>query len=434
MMNKIAAAVLGLGFLWSGGTAHAYIYNERMCSYGAASPLWNVGSTMAVDFTAGAAMSASGTSVVPVDFYLSPTSTVTSSSIFLKTSLKATITSPGPSCSAMAHDTLSLPATTNGSCFALGNYYLIAKTGTSQLASLQGIQAVGHPTITGFSPLTAPVGGLVTLTGTSFDSQTAVFFNGVAAARSILNATTLVAQVPSGATTGKIRVSRAGSTTTFCNLPQTSSATFTVDPYCLSSASYNSYGAIDYVASSEFTNNTIGLGTCPNYTNNTPYVVAATAGQVGKEIDIQFGSCGQPNYEKLFKMYVDWNGDNDFTDPGEFLIDAPSVSSDVLYTITLNIPTTVLPGTKRMRFIVAVHDDAGTNPESVFSCGAYNFGETEDYLLNIAPAPAFASNARASEQPHAELTVSRGEESPSVRFETDATSIPALRFTLPGQP
>ncbi|MDC0714347.1 hypothetical protein POL68_38185 [Stigmatella sp. ncwal1] len=53
MVKKLAAAVLGLGFLWSGGTAHAYIYNERMCSYGAASPIWNVGSTMVVDFNGG---------------------------------------------------------------------------------------------------------------------------------------------------------------------------------------------------------------------------------------------------------------------------------------------------------------------------------------------------------------------------------------------
>ncbi|ATB29263.1 GEVED domain-containing protein [Melittangium boletus] len=433
MNNKLVAALLGLGFVWSGGNAHAYIYNEGMCSFGAVS-LWNVGSTLSVDFTAGATMSAPGTSSVPVDFYLSTTNSVTSSSIFLKRSYQATITSPGPRCSAMAHDTLSLPATTNGSCFALGNYYVIARAGTSsQLATLHSVQAPGHPSFASFSPQTAPVGGLVTLTGTNFDSQTAVYFNGVSAARSIVNATTLVAQVPSGATTGKIRVAKAGSTTTFCNLPQTSGTNFTVDPYCLSSASYNSYGAIDYVASSEFTNNTIGLGTCPNYTHNTQYVVSATAGQVGKQIDIQFGSCGQPNYLKLFKMYVDWNGDNDFTDPGEFLIDAPSVSSDVLYTITLSIPTTVLPGTKRMRFIAAVHDDAGTNPSSVSSCGTYNFGETEDYLLNIAPAPAFSPAALSSEMPHAELTVSRGEESPPVRFGADSAA-PAPRFTLPGQP
>ncbi|OJH35790.1 GEVED domain-containing protein [Cystobacter ferrugineus] len=406
-----------------------------MCSYGLASPIWNVGNTMAVDFTAGATQSTSGTSIVPVDFYLSTTNTVTSSSILLKRSTKVSVTSPGPYCSSMAHDTLSLPATTNGSCFALGNYYVIAKTGTSQLYAHELIQAEGHPSLTGFSPQTAPEGGLVTLTGTDFTSQTYVLFNGVAAARSIVNATTLVAQVPAGATTGRIRVGKSGSTTTFCNLPQTSGTDFIVDPYCLSSANYAGYGAIDYVASSEFTNNTIGLGSCPNYTNDTQYVVSATAGQVGKQIDIQFGSCGEANYEKLFKMYVDWNGDNDFADAGELLIDEPSVSSDVLYTITFSIPTTVLPGTKRVRFITALYDGSTvTSPASVSSCGVYGFGETEDYLLQIAPAPGFTPAAVSSEMPRAELSIARGAEEPTVRLQADAASAPAPRLTLPGLP
>ncbi|HZH78500.1 MAG TPA: IPT/TIG domain-containing protein [Archangium sp.] len=40
-------------------------------------------------------------------------------------------------------------------------------------------------TITGFSPQTAPTGGLVTVTGTNFTDQTYVLFNGVSAARAI---------------------------------------------------------------------------------------------------------------------------------------------------------------------------------------------------------------------------------------------------------
>ncbi|WNG24952.1 hypothetical protein F0U62_13760 [Cystobacter fuscus] len=134
-------------------------------------------------------------------------------------------------------------------------------------------------------------------------------------------------------------------------------------------------------------------------------------------------------------MYVDWNGDNDFADAGELFIDAPSVSSDVLYTITFSIPTTILPGTKRVRFITALYDGSTvTSPESVSSCGVYGFGETEDYLLQIAPAPGFTPAAVSSEMPRAALSIARGEEKPTVRLQAGAASAPAPRLSLPGQP
>jgi hypothetical protein len=433
MKMHSAVAALCLALVFGGSTAHAYIYNEDVCSVSLGSPVWNVGNTMPVYFTAGALRTTSG--YVPVDFYLSPTNTVTSSSIFLKRNSQAYIYQPGPYCSNVVQDTLSLPQTTNGTCFELGNYYVIAKAGNDTMAVLEAIQAPNQPTITGFSPQTAPTGGLVTVTGTNFTAQTYVLFNGVSAPRSILSSTSLVAQVPAGATSGTIRVGRVGTNTNFCNLQQTSPTAFTLDPYCLSTASYTGYGAIDYVATSEFVNDTTGSGTCPNYTNSTQYTVSTTAGQVGKEIDIHFGACGQADYEKLFKMYVDWNGDNDFTDPGEFLIDAPSVSSAYWYTITFSIPTTVLPGTKRIRFITALYDGSTvTSPADVSSCGAYGFGETEDYLLHIAPASGFTSMSLTSELPRAEMKAARSWSEPRVRLQAAPPAHHELRLTLPAQP
>jgi IPT/TIG domain len=66
------------------------------------------------------------------------------------------------------------------------------------------------PTITGFSPLVAPAGAWVTITGTALNGATHVAFDGVAA--SIVNDTpgALVAAVPSAVTVGPITVTTAG--------------------------------------------------------------------------------------------------------------------------------------------------------------------------------------------------------------------------------
>jgi myo-inositol-hexaphosphate 3-phosphohydrolase len=62
------------------------------------------------------------------------------------------------------------------------------------------------PTITTFVPASGPVGTAVTVTGTEFDIATAVDFNGVDASFVVDGPSQLRATVPSGATSGPIRV------------------------------------------------------------------------------------------------------------------------------------------------------------------------------------------------------------------------------------
>ncbi|GAA4507356.1 hypothetical protein GCM10023172_37840 [Hymenobacter ginsengisoli] len=69
-------------------------------------------------------------------------------------------------------------------------------------------------TISNFSPASGPVGASITLSGTGFTSSAAVTFNGVAGTVAFVNATTLTATVPSGATTGAIAVTTATGTAT----------------------------------------------------------------------------------------------------------------------------------------------------------------------------------------------------------------------------
>jgi hypothetical protein len=77
------------------------------------------------------------------------------------------------------------------------------------------------PTVTGFLPTSGAVGATVTITGTLFTDATGVLFNGTPAIFHIINATTLIAEVPVGATTGPVSVSTVDAT-------GTSTASFTV--------------------------------------------------------------------------------------------------------------------------------------------------------------------------------------------------------------
>ncbi|HEX6179836.1 MAG TPA: putative Ig domain-containing protein, partial [Chitinophagaceae bacterium] len=68
------------------------------------------------------------------------------------------------------------------------------------------------PVIETYAPHSGPVGTLVTLTGTGFTDITGVTFNGVSAAYTVIDSTTITTTVPVGATTGKISVSNANGT------------------------------------------------------------------------------------------------------------------------------------------------------------------------------------------------------------------------------
>ena len=113
---------------------------------------------------------------------------------------------PTPAACASCH---TIPAThpVSGGCFATGCHSVPSATAT----------------ITSFAPTSAPVGTVVTLTGTGFTGATAVAFNGTTTAIfRVVSATQITAEVPSGATTGTIAVTTPGGT-------GTSATSFTVE-------------------------------------------------------------------------------------------------------------------------------------------------------------------------------------------------------------
>ncbi len=80
-------------------------------------------------------------------------------------------------------------------------------------------------------------------------------------------------------------------------------------------------------------------------------------------------------YNEYWKVWIDFNKDNDFDDAGELVYDAGSTSSAVR-TGTINIPSSATTGATRMR-VSMKYNGAQT------ACEAFPYGEVEDYTVNI---------------------------------------------------
>jgi hypothetical protein len=112
--------------------------------------------------------------------------------------------------------TASGAATCSGnSCTASspGDYTITGDNGGKTDEATLTVTA-GALTITGFTPSSGPVGTTVTITGTAFTGASAVRFSGVSATFTVDSSTQITATVPSGAVTGKIKVTTAGGTAT----------------------------------------------------------------------------------------------------------------------------------------------------------------------------------------------------------------------------
>ena len=87
-----------------------------------------------------------------------------------------------------------------------------------------------------------------------------------------------------------------------------------------------------------------------------------------------------------YSIWIDYNHDNDFTDPAEQVF---AITTDISSYIGVNftVPQTALPGNTRMRVTIKY----GVPPTP---CGTYAGGETEDYTVIISPPPVAANTSR----------------------------------------
>ncbi len=186
---------------------------------------------------------------------------------------------------------------------------------------------------------------------------------------------------------------------------------FSFGQYCTTSNTFGDYrsiggvvttGGITNINNGPSTNQSgvNGVGQ-PSYRNYTSYSVSQYAGstinlQLWTTQYSQAGGTYSQSYAQYYYVWVDWNNDFDFTDPGEYMnINPASTLPNVtpLYIAanstgygTLTIPATATPGVKRMRIRSNESNYAATLPgmPGLSTCGSINNrGETEDYSLEV---------------------------------------------------
>jgi len=163
------------------------------------------------------------------------------------------------------------------------------------------------------------------------------------------------------------------------NSAYSSSSFFTTDApvvitYCNSSGNNSSYEWIQRVVLGSIDNTSGDNGGYADFTSQ----VANVQRGVATSMNVQAAFSGS-SYTEYWSIWVDLNQDGTFSS-GERLVNGSSSSSNLL-SATLNIPSTALTGTTRMR--VTMKYNAEATP-----CEVFSYGEVEDYTINITDSPA----------------------------------------------
>ncbi|HRO43898.1 MAG TPA: GEVED domain-containing protein, partial [Flavipsychrobacter sp.] len=127
------------------------------------------------------------------------------------------------------------------------------------------------------------------------------------------------------------------------------------------------------------TNNNNGCaGNAPSYTT---YFSNMTVTQVQGQ-SFNFSVQANAAYQQGFRIWVDWNQNNSFADPGEDVWNSVTWGTTP-YTGTINVPITALPGITRMRVLCRF----ATLPLTTDYCATnMSYGETEDYNVSVVSA------------------------------------------------
>jgi gliding motility-associated-like protein len=115
-----------------------------------------------------------------------------------------------------------------------------------------------------------------------------------------------------------------------------------------------------------------------NYTTVSTVPVPSLSIGATIPFSVQIGTCNG-NYSNATKIYIDYNRNGSFTDPGEQVYASATTSNGPNFqTGSFTIPNTALAGKTLMRVI-----NVETSPAFINPTGTYSWGETEDYMVNI---------------------------------------------------
>ncbi|MGI4749605.1 MAG: S8 family serine peptidase [Janthinobacterium lividum] len=146
--------------------------------------------------------------------------------------------------------------------------------------------------------------------------------------------------------------------------------------YCASAAASTADSKITGVQFSNI-NYTAASG-CTSYTDNTNLTAVLEQGAT-YPLTVSLGSCGG-NFNKVAKVFIDYNSDGDFDDAGELVETSAVINGNASFTTNISVPVSIIPDTySLMRIVTTETADSAT----VKSCGTYAKGETQDYRVNF---------------------------------------------------
>ena len=172
--------------------------------------------------------------------------------------------------------------------------------------------------------------------------------------------------------------------------------------YCVSlpgSPNYSNIKNVQLIGDNYNINNNTSTA-CDQYEDyTTTHFADLTEGQP-YSIDVDLGVCNSGNannYPSGAKVFIDWNIDGDFTDPGEEVGIIPNGIA-VSASLTVTVPFTGIYGPTRMRVVSQFQSAGNTNPITSCEVGTWAptyaepwFGATEDYSIVINSATITAT-------------------------------------------
>ncbi|OWY25101.1 T9SS C-terminal target domain-containing protein [Sphingobacteriales bacterium UPWRP_1] len=207
-------------------------------------------------------------------------------------------------------------------------------------------------------------------------------------AATIGNETSLLLNALMPCTQYEIRVGTVCNTGGISNLSNIITFTTTGCGYCIDATYCNisslddTYEHIQTVSIDAFTNNSGESGGYENFTSLSD--INLQAGN-SYEIALTPGFSAE-TYEEYWKIWIDYNQDSNFDDQTELAFDAGGAQSTTVNG-SISVPTWAETGSTRLRVAMKWTGD-GSDPAQ--PCGDFEYGEAEDYCVNILGAASCA--------------------------------------------
>jgi hypothetical protein len=151
--------------------------------------------------------------------------------------------------------------------------------------------------------------------------------------------------------------------------------------YCASSATSSAGTRIDSVAFGGIANkNTSGCTTYSDFTNLTGKIESSQT----LPLTVKVNSCDASTASRVIKVYIDYNNNGSFTDPGELVATSSVITgSGGTFTTNITTPSGLSVGNLTLMRVVA---EETSDTSVVKPCGTYLRGETQDYKILINAA------------------------------------------------